>query len=59
MGRHAAPEPVPLPHRQPGAWLPADLVPAPRAPEEVPPVELLARVRDGLARLDPWGGLRG
>jgi len=41
----------------PGTALPADLAPEPRSPEEIPSTELLARVRDGLARLDPWEGL--
>ncbi len=49
MARHRAPEPATLPRRQPGVWLPADLVPEPRPADEVPPVELLVRIRDGLA----------
>jgi hypothetical protein len=58
MGRHRAPDPtrpVQLPRREPGTALPADLVPAPREPEEVPPLDMLARVRDGLTRLGPSG----
>ncbi len=67
MARHRAPEPAgirdgttwgkTLPRRMPGTALPADLAPEPRSPEEIPSTELLARVRDGLARLDPWEGL--
>jgi hypothetical protein len=52
-GRHRAVQPPPLPRRRPGLALPVELIPEPRPAEEVPPVELLARVRAGLTRLGP------